>query len=99
MKPTSKGTEMKTLLPLLALASMSLSIGTTQLHANPLSDCYDDAIAACGFLWPGQDSGDDGYASCVSSGMDLCDGAHSSKPKPLGLTGAPTKKPLSKRVN
>lgn len=88
---------MKTLVPLLALACMSLSFGTTQLRASPLSECYDDAIAACGFLWPGQDSGDAEYSSCVGSGMDLCDGAHSSKP--LGLTAQPPKKPLSKRVN
>jgi hypothetical protein len=62
---------MKTFAILIASATLAASI-------SPLSDCYDDAIAACGFLWPGQDSGDAGYASCVSSGMDLCDGAHKS---------------------
>jgi hypothetical protein len=49
---------MKTLFPLLALASMTLSLGTTQLRASPLSDCYDDAIAACVHFWRGQNSGD-----------------------------------------
>jgi hypothetical protein len=88
---------MKTLLPLLALVSMTLSLGTTQLRASPLSDCYDDAIAACGFLWPGQDSGDAEYSSCINSGMDLCDGANSRKP--VGLTAKPPKKPLSIRAN
>jgi hypothetical protein len=69
---------MKTFAILIAAATLTASISSMKAEASPLSDCYDDAIAACGFLWPGQDSGDDGYASCVSSGMDLCDGAHKS---------------------
>jgi hypothetical protein len=68
---------MKTFAILVATATFAASIGTIKAEASPLSDCYDDAIAACGFLWPGQDSGDAGYSSCVSSGMDLCDGANS----------------------
>jgi hypothetical protein len=69
---------MKTFAILVATAIFAASIATMKADASPLSDCYDDAIAACGFLWPGQDSGDAGYASCVDSGLDLCDGAHKS---------------------
>lgn len=88
---------MKTLITLLTISAASLSFSASSANASPLSDCYDDAIAACGFLWPGQDSGDAGYSSCVSSGMDLCDGAH--KRKPLGLTSKPSKKPLNMKAN
>ena len=83
---------MKSLLAVMAIVSVSLSFSASSAKASPLSECYDDAIAACGFLWPGQDSGDAGYASCIKSGMDLCDGAH--KRKPLGLTSKPPRKPL-----
>ena len=68
---------MKTFAILVATATLAASISSMKAEASPLSDCYDDAIAACGFLWPGQDSGDAGYSSCVGSGMDLCDGANS----------------------
>jgi hypothetical protein len=88
---------MKALAALLAISAASLSFSASTANASPLSDCYDDAIAACGYLWPGQDSGDAGYSSCVNSGMDLCDGAH--KPKPLGLTSTPKKKPLALRAH
>lgn len=67
---------MKTFAILVATATLAASIGSMKAEASPLSDCYDDAIAACGYLWPGQDSGDAGYSSCVNSGMDLCDGAN-----------------------
>jgi hypothetical protein len=86
---------MKTLIAFIAISAASMSFTSSSAKASPLSDCYDDAIAACGYLWPGQDSGDSGYSSCVNSGMDLCDGAH--KPKPLGLTSSPKKKPFSLR--
>ena len=88
---------MKALLTLVAISAAALSFSASSVKASPLSDCYDDAIAACGYLWPGQDSGDAGYSSCVNSGMDLCDGAH--KRKPLGLTSKPAKKPLSMSAN
>jgi hypothetical protein len=92
-----KGTNMKTIIALLAISAASLSFSASNANASPLSDCYDDAIAACGYLWPKQDSGDAGYSSCVNSGMDLCDGAHKSKP--LGLTSKPAKKPLGMKAN
>ena len=88
---------MKALVTLLAISAASLSFSVSSVKASPLSDCYDDAIAACGYLWPGQDSGDAGYSSCVNSGMDLCDGAH--KRKPLGLTSKPAKKQLRMIAN
>lgn len=69
---------MKTFAILVATATLSASIGALKADASPLSDCYDDAIAACGYLWPGQDYGDKGYASCVDSGLDLCDDKHKS---------------------
>lgn len=69
---------MKTFAILVATATLAASISSMKAEASPLSDCYDDAIAACGYLWPGQDSGDAGYSSCVSSGMDLCDDKHKS---------------------
>jgi hypothetical protein len=90
---SSKGTIMKTLITLLAISAASLSFNPSIAHASPLSDCYDDAIAACGYIWPGQDSGDKEYKSCVDSGMSLCEGAH--KARPLGLTSAPKKNKLS----
>jgi hypothetical protein len=92
---------MKTLAILIATATLTASIGSMKAEASPLSDCYDDAIAACGFLWPGQDSGDDGYASCVSSGMDLCDGAHKSTVggKIKGFKAATPKATLKFRKN
>ena len=58
---------MKTFAILVATAIFAASIGTMKADASPLSDCYDDAIAACGFLW-----------QAVDSGLDLCDGAHKS---------------------
>jgi hypothetical protein len=61
---------------LVATATLAASIGAIRAGASPLGDCYDDAIEACGFLWPGQDSGDKEYANCVDSGLDLCDDAH-----------------------
>ena len=88
---------MKTIIALIAISAATVSFSSVSAKASPLSDCYDDAIAACGYLWPGQDSGDAGYSSCVSSGMGLCEGAH--KPKPLGLTSKPVRKPLSLRTN
>ncbi len=94
---------MKTFAILVAAATMTLSISSMKAEASPLSDCYDDAIAACGFLWPGQDSADAGYASCVSSGMDLCDGKHKSVGSGRGsikdFTSAPTKAKLKFRAN
>lgn len=69
---------MKTFAILVATATVAASLSSTKAEASPLSDCYDDAIAACGYLWPGQDSGDAGYANCVDSGLDLCDDAHKS---------------------
>lgn len=69
---------MKTFATLVATATLAATLGTLKAEASPLSDCYDDAIAACGYLWPGQDSGDKGYASCVDSGLDLCDDKHKS---------------------
>ena len=88
---------MKTLLTLMAISAASLSFSASSVKASPLSDCYDDAIAACGLSVAGQDSGDAGYSSCVSSGMELCEGAH--KRKPLGLTSKPAKKPLRMTAN
>ena len=88
---------MKALVTLLAISAASLSFSASSVKASPLSDCYDDAIAACGYLWPGQDSGDAGYSSCVNSGMELCEGAH--KRKPLGLTSKPGKTPLGMAAN
>jgi hypothetical protein len=96
LKP-SKGTAMKTFITLLAISAASLSFNPSSANASPLSDCYDDAIAACGYIWPGQDSGDKEYKSCVDSGMSLCEGAH--KPKPLGLTLAPKRRALSLRAH
>ncbi|MEW9805473.1 hypothetical protein [Mesorhizobium marinum] len=69
---------MKRLAILVATATFAASIGAMKADASPLSDCYDEVISSCGYLWPGQDSGDAGYSSCISSGMDLCDGAHKS---------------------
>jgi hypothetical protein len=88
---------MKTIISLIAISAATLSFSASSVKASPLSDCYDDAIAACGYLWPGQDSGDAGYSSCVDSGMGLCEGAH--KRKPLGLTSKPGKRPLSMTAN
>ncbi len=88
---------MKTLITLLTISAASLSFSASSANASPLSDCYDDAIAACGYIWPGQDSGDKEYKSCVDSGMGLCEGAH--KRKPLGLTSKPAKKPLNMTAN
>ena len=69
---------MKTFATLVATATLAATLGALKAEASPLTDCYDDAIAACGYLWPGQDSGDKGYASCVNSGLDLCDDKHKS---------------------
>jgi hypothetical protein len=91
---------MKTFAILVAAATMTVSISSMKAEASPLSDCYDDAIAACGYLWPGQDSGDAGYASCVSSGMDLCDGANkNSGSKIKGFKAATPKAKLKFRSN
>ena len=91
---------MKTFAILVATATLAASISSMKAEASPLSDCYDDAIAACGFLWPGQDSGDAGYSSCVGSGMDLCDGANSRPAGPAnGFKAIAPKKPLKFRKN
>ncbi|MCX7303122.1 MAG: hypothetical protein NTV73_02115 [Hyphomicrobiales bacterium] len=87
---------MKTLAILVAAAAMTVSISSMKADASALSDCYDDAIAACGFLWPGQDSGDAGYSSCVSSGMDLCDGANKNSSGKANDFKAATPKPKLK---
>ena len=91
---------MKTFAVLIAAATFTASFASLKADASPLSDCYDDAIAACGFLWPGQDSGDAGYSSCVSSGMDLCDGAH-NRPAgtPNGFKAVTPKAKLKFRAN
>jgi len=91
--------EMKTFAILVAAATMTVSINSMKAEASPLSDCYDDAIAACGFLWPGQNSGDAGYSSCVSSGMDLCDGANNSTGRINGFKAATPKAKLKFRSN
>ena len=91
---------MKTFAILVATATFAASISSMKAEASPLSDCYDDAIAACGFLWPGQDSGDAGYSSCVSSGMDLCDGANSRPNGPAnGFKAVKPKATLKFRQN
>jgi hypothetical protein len=85
---------------LIATATFTASLASMEAKASPLSDCYDDAIAACGFLWPGQDSGDAGYSSCVNSGMDLCDGAN-KRPggTPNGFKAVAPKAKLKFRAN
>ena len=91
---------MKTFAILVATATLAASISSMKAEASPLSDCYDDAIAACDFLWPGQDSGDAGYSSCVGSGMDLCDGANSRPAGPAnGFKATAPKAKLKFRRN
>jgi hypothetical protein len=93
--------DMKTFAILVATATLSASIGAFKADASPLGDCYNDAIEACGFLWPGQDSGDKEYANCVDSGLDLCDDAHKNTGggKVKGFKAATPKATLKFRKN